>query len=246
MPIDVQRLRPPPAGFDDCGACSYRTTGTPAICFACVALQDAAPPAIACTVCGQSLPLGTPCPNAACTLHDRGFSRIYTVTGRPEAMWDAVMSYKYEEQREWADVLGRVLVGYLDQHRDDLQRFDVITSGAIYVGPGAPRLWDYLRLILDAAAQHGPGWPIAPGLVQKSRPTGRFLGISPEARREIAEGELRDALSVPERDRVAGRRVLVFDDIYSEGYSLREMALALLAAGATEVSGLVLTRRKGG
>ncbi|MCW2697148.1 MAG: phosphoribosyltransferase [Modestobacter sp.] len=244
--MDVQRLRPPPAGFGDCGACSYRTTGTPAICFACVALQDTGPSATACTVCGQPLATGTPCPNAACTVEDRGFSRIYTVTSRPEAMWDAVMSYKYDDQREWADVLGRVLVGYLDHHRDELQRFDLITTGAIYVGPDAQRLWDYLRLVLDAAHRHGPDWPFVPGLVHKARPTGRFLGISRAARREIAEGELRAALSVPARDRVAGRRVLVFDDVYSEGYSLREMARALLAAGATEVAGLVLTRRKGG
>jgi predicted amidophosphoribosyltransferase len=246
MPIDVQRLRPPPAGFNACGACAYRTTGSPAICFACVTLPRDAAGAAGCPFCGERLADGGPCPSATCTLDDRGFSRIYTVADRPEAMWDAVMAYKYDEQRDWADVLGRILVGFLDDRRDELRRFDVITTGAIYVGPGAPRLWDYLRLVLDAAGRHGPDWPFAPGLVQKSRPTGRFLGISAQARREIAEGELRSALSVPERARVAGRRVLVFDDVFSEGYSLREMALALLGAGATEVAGLVLARRKGG
>jgi predicted amidophosphoribosyltransferase len=247
MPIDVQRLRPPPAGFNACRGCSYRTTGSPAICFSCVVLGDGAPAgAAACTVCGEPLAEGAPCPNTACNLDDRGFSRIYSVAARPDAMWDAVMDYKYGEHRDWADVLGRILVGFLDDRRDDLQRFDVITTGAIYVGPDAQRLWDYLKVVVAAAERHGPDWPFVPGLVRKSRPTGRFLGISPQARREIAEGELRAALSVPERERVVGRRVLVFDDVYSEGYSLREMARALLAAGATEVAGLVLARRKGG
>lgn len=61
----------------------------------------------------------------------------------------------------------------------------------------------------------------------------------------IPAGPLREALSVPQPGRVAGRRVLVFDDVYSEGYSRREMARALRRAGAAEVAGLVLTRRKG-
>ena len=101
-------------------------------------------------------------------------------------------------------------------------------------------------MIVEAARRQGPGWPFAPGLIAKSGPTGRFLGISAQARREIAEGELRELLSVPEPERVAGRRILVMDDIYSEGYSLREMARVLLDAGATEVAGLVFARRKGG
>ncbi len=107
-------------------------------------------------------------------------------------------------------------------------------------------MWDHLRLILDAAQTDGPTWPFAPALIAKSVPTGQFLGKSPRERREIAEGELRTALSVPEPDLVAGRRILVFDDVYSEGFSMREMARALIRAGAAEVSGLVLARRKGG
>src|SRR3712207_3394526 len=54
---------------------------------------------------------------------------------------------------------------------------------------------DYLALMLEAAGREGSGWPFAPGLIDKSGPTGRFLGISTEARQRIAEGELRTALS---------------------------------------------------
>ncbi len=246
MPIDLQDLQPPPAGFGNCVACVYRSTGAPAVCFACTNAGSTASPARSCSVCGQPLEGAGRCPNAVCTLEDRYFDRIYTVSSRSTEMWNAVYSYKYDEDRSWADVLGRILVGFLTEERAELQRFDLITSGAIYVGPRAVRLWDYLRLVLEAAARIAPALPIAPGLIAKSVPTGRFLGISPEARREIAEGELRSALSVPEPDRVAGRRVLVFDDVYSEGYSLREMARVLLDAGAVEVSGLVLARVKGG
>jgi predicted amidophosphoribosyltransferase len=246
MLSDLERLGPSSARFPGCPTCVYRRSGTPAICFPCAVAGDPAVTAPRCALCGQPLDGPGPCPNTVCALEDPYFARIHTVCDRPEDMWDAIMDYKYGEDRTWAEVFGRIIVGHLDEHRELFERYDVITTGAIYVGPRAQRLWDYLSLILDAAARVGPEWPFAPGLIAKAGPTPRFLGISAEARQEIAEGELRAALSVPEPHRVAGRRVLVFDDVYSEGFSLREMARVLLEAGATEVAGLVLARRKGG
>jgi predicted amidophosphoribosyltransferase len=245
MPLDLRALTPAPAGFGSCDGCAYRESGTPAICFPCAAGTTGELAGARCASCGQPVEDGR-CPSAVCNLDDRYFSRIHTVCDDPDVMWRVFMDYKYEEQRAWAEVLGRVLVGYLDEHRAQMDRYDLITTGAIYVGPRALRLWDYLELVMRAAQRQGPRWPFAPRLIAKSGPTGRFLGISPEARREIAEGELRAALSVPAPEGVAGRRILVMDDIYSEGYSLREMARVLLDAGATEVAGLVFARRKGG
>ena len=244
--IDPNRLDPLPAGFAACAVCVYRETGTPAICFACANAGTVPATAPACPVCGQELVDGGPCPNTVCNFDDRFFSGIYTVSGQADEMWDAVSRFKYDEDRGWAEILGRILVGFLEERRGDLEGYDLVTNGAIYVGPRANRLWDHLRLILDAARAEGPSWPFAHGLIAKSAPTGQFLGKSPRERSEIAEGELRAALSVPEPDLVAGRRVLVFDDVYSEGFSMREMARTLLRAGAAEVSGIVLARRKGG
>jgi predicted amidophosphoribosyltransferase len=246
MPIDLRPIEPAPAGFDACVSCVYRGTGTPAICFACSTAGVATPDGPACGVCGQVVDDRGSCANTVCGFDDRFFSRLYTVSDRAEEMWSAVYRFKYGEERDLAEVLGRILVGFLEDNRDELAGYDLITTGAIYVGPRAHRLWDYLQVIVEAARRDGPGWPFAPGLIAKSGPTGRFLGISAEERRRIAEGELRAALSVPEPERVVGRRVLVFDDVYSEGFSLREMARVLLEAGAAEVAGLVLARRKGG
>jgi len=243
---DPGLLRPPPAGFPGCMACPYRSTGTPAVCFACA--SQGAPPlqAATCPVCGQELVAGDRCPNTVCNLDDRWFSRIFTVCERPEEMWVAVTRYKYDQEREWALILGRILVGFLEKRREDLAGYDLITTGALYVGPRAKRLWDTLRLILDAALAAGPHWPFVPDVITKAGPTGQFLGRSVETRRAIAEHSLRKALAVPRPELVAGRRILVLDDVYSEGFSLREMARVLKGAGATEVAGLVLARRKGG
>ena len=244
--LDLQQLDPPPAGFPDCMRCPYLTSGTPAICFSCVNGEQEPAAGPACPVCGEPLPDGAPCPNTVCTLQDRSFSRIHTVSWRADEVWTAVCRYKYDEDRAWAPVLGRILVGFLEDRRDELQGYDVITAGALYVGPRARRLWDHLRLVLDAAQADGPGWPFVPDVITKSGPTGQFLGRSVETRRAIAEHSLRSALAVPEPERVVGRRVLVVDDVYSEGFSLREMARVLLEAGAAEVAGLVFARKKGG
>ena len=244
--IDPNQLDPSPAGFAACAVCVYRTTGTPAICFACANAGTVPTADPACTVCGQELSDDGLCTNTACNFDDRFFSGIYTVSGHAEEMWSAISRFKYDEDRTWAQILGRILVGFLEERRANLEGYDLISPGAIYVGPQANRLWDHLKLILDEAAGKGPGWPFARGLIAKSAPTGQFLGKSPSERSEIAEGPLRAALSVPEPDLVAGRRILVFDDVYSEGFSMREMARALIRAGAGEVSGIVLALRKGG
>lgn len=198
-----------------------------------------------CGVCGQALVDGV-CPNTVCNLPDREFSEILTISESPEETWDLLMRYKYGGDKSRAELLGQMMIDFLDSHRAEVERFDLLTTVALYIGPEALRLWDYLRLILDAAARIDPRWPFAPDVITKSVPTGRFLGLGVEERRAIAEGELRAALRVSAPERVSGRRILVMDDVYSEGFSMREMARALRQAGAVEVAGLVFARRKGG
>ena len=243
--IDLTLLDPPPAGFPDCAACPYLETGTPATCFSCACGGHGPSDVRRCPLCTEPLVDGS-CPNTVCSLADPEFSRIFVVTERADPMWDAVCRYKYDEDKGWSELLGRVLAGFLEERRADLEGYDLITAGALYVGPRANRLWDHLRPVIDTADRYAPGWPFAPDLIHKSAPSGQFLGRGVETRRAIAEHGLRKVLSVPEPERVAGKRVVVVDDVYSEGFSLREMARVLREAGAAEVAGLVLARKKGG
>jgi predicted amidophosphoribosyltransferase len=43
--------------------------------------------------------------------------------------------------------------------------------------------------------------------------------------------------------KVTGKRVLVYDDVFTSGTTLRVVAQKLLAAGAKEVDGVVLARQ---
>jgi hypothetical protein len=103
------------------------------------------------------------------------------------------------------------------------------------------------RIVDAAALVAGDLWPFDTGperCVVKTGPTSPLKAAgSPAARRLWAACELRAALAVPDAARVRDRRVLVVDDVLTDGSTLREVALALRGAGATAVSGLVMARQ---
>ena len=92
-------------------------------------------------------------------------------------------------------------------------------------------------------AEDDGDWPFHQGVLTKTVATTPFRGKTWKQRHLIAETELRTALQVPNRDVLDGKRVLVYDDVYTEGLTLREVARALRAAGAREVSEIVLARQ---
>jgi predicted amidophosphoribosyltransferase len=100
---------------------------------------------------------------------------------------------------------------------------------------------------LNAAGLESYGsWPFDRDVLVKTSPTGAFTGNGWKCRREIAEGELRESLSVPDPAQVAGKKVLVFDDVFTDGFTMREIARILRMNGAQEVAGVVLARQPRG
>jgi predicted amidophosphoribosyltransferase len=169
---------------------------------------------------------------------------VWAIGPHTAALRRTIAAYKYRGEREWSEVFARVLVGYLDEHMPWFDEYDVVTGVPVFTGRGAHRSWDHLGLILAAADRlAGWRWPIEVDLVAKVAETVPMAGLGLRRRRACAEGELRRALVVPDGASVAGRRVLVFDDVFTEGSTLREVARALGRAGALEVAGLVLARQ---
>jgi hypothetical protein len=66
-------------------------------------------------------------------------------------------------------------------------------------------------------------------------------------RDQIASNELRKALSVPDPKRTSGKSILVYDDVFTDGHTLDEVAHCLRLQGeASEVCGVTLTRQPWG
>ncbi len=246
--IDLRKLDRPPAGFAACASCAYAQTGTAPICFACAAEHTEAVPTGACEVCDLPKEAGETCGNVICRWDDRYFSRVHAISMRTGQMSWAISRYKYDGKRAWRAIFGRILVGYLNEHTDEFWEYDAITPSPTYVGAAAERGFDHTREIVEAAEVEEPiAWPFAYDLIVKDSATERFAQRGAvkrwAERRVIAEGPLRQALRVPDPARVAGQRILVFDDVFTEGFTIREVARALTEAGAAEVSEIVLARQ---
>ena len=201
------------------------------------------PAPFGCPVCGQSLRSPGPCPNRWCGRADRGFSVAFAVGVHQGALRRAIVDYKYRGRRQWAEVFARLMAAHLAAHATWFEEFDILAAMPAWLGPGSRRTWDPVGEILGRlGALVEPGWDVVPGAVVKREETPAMSGRSRIDRLAIASGPLRRSLLVPEPPAVAGARVVVVDDVLTEGSSLREVARALRRAGAREVAGLVLAR----
>jgi orotate phosphoribosyltransferase len=99
--------------------------------------------------------------------------------------------------------------------------------------------------VLDSARRLAPGaWPIAEGVVVKTRPVPALKRCRGWRRRHaIGRGELAAALDVVDPGRVRDAAVLMFDDVMTTGATCCAVAGALRAAGAARVGAIVLARR---
>ena len=63
-------------------------------------------------------------------------------------------------------------------------------------------------------------------------------------RKRLAEGDLRTALSIPDGVHTRGKDVLVYDDLFTDGFTLREVARCLMQdGGASRVCGVTIMRQ---
>jgi ComF family protein len=81
--------------------------------------------------------------------------------------------------------------------------------------------------------------PLVPGCLRRVRATADQIGLDAGARRANVAG----AFAVAQPGSVAGRTVLIIDDVATTGCTLDACGRALLDAGATAVYALVLARR---
>jgi predicted amidophosphoribosyltransferase len=240
---DLSKLDRPPAGFAACVECAYRDTGSAPICFSCASEHTEPLAAARCEVCGQALPADGRCGNPVCHFDDRYFTRVWAISMRTGEMRAAITRYKYEGKWGWAAIFGRILVGFLAENRSLFAAYDLMTPSPTYIGPGSGRAFDHTRRIVEAAQIEEPiGWPFAYDVITKTAATEPMVSHTWKERKAIAEGPLRTALDVPDAAVVARKRILIVDDVFTEGFTIREVARSLILAGAAEVSEVVLAR----
>lgn len=240
-------------GFGRCGACMYRESGPSALCYACASrkMEALAKWGDRCERCDHPFNLGEKsCRNPVCNFAEPSFKWNFAIAMRSGVLERAISAYKYDGKRGWGVIFGRILAGFLEERANSFRPFDLIVASPTWTGADG-RSFDHTHEVLAYAASEvppGSTWPFDinadPSIVKLSA-TPRLVGCSYKERRRIAENELRSSLRVTHRERIHRKQVLVYDDVFTDGLTLREVARALIRdGGALTVCGVTLCRQR--
>jgi ComF family protein len=223
----------PPA----CVACGARQGSGDALCATC--WRDVAfIRAPLCDRLGLPLPFGGPPPliSAAAAADPPVWARARAV-GRYEpggVLARIVSGFKYHDRHHARGLLG----GWLVTAGAEL------LADADLIVPVALQRWRLVRrqfnqsALLAREVSRRTGVPWSPFVLAKARATVPQAGLTRQARLENVRG----AFTVPTRRRsaVAGRRIVLLDDVLTTGATAEAATRALLRAGASAVDVLVV------
>jgi predicted amidophosphoribosyltransferase len=242
----MARNGPQPAGFGKCAGCAYVQSGPSSVCYRCArqAIEDVS--RHRCMTCDHDLPPDEDeCRNPLCrrSIDDRQWKMVWAIAMRTGRLDSAIKAHKYQGKWGWSWIFCRVLVGYFQSNPEAFREFDMIIPSPTFVAPGG---YDHTGQIIEQAALEDPSWPFRRDVMTKTRATTRLAEVRGGfgARAYVAETEIGPALKVVKPFDVVGKSVLVFDDVFTGGLTLREVARKLRVAGAAEVYGIALARSR--
>ncbi|MCS6937145.1 MAG: phosphoribosyltransferase family protein [Candidatus Bipolaricaulota bacterium] len=141
--------------------------------------------------------------------------------------------YKYRGRIDLADRLTDRIIGLMEQH-PSLKTID----GIVTVPSSVQRLYDPVCLLGQVLAQR-LGITLLKGILQKTRRTEPQKEMRTRAQKRA---NVAGAFAV--RGDVRGKSLLVLDDLYDSGETLKEVTRVLQRAGARSVKVLTLTRTR--
>lgn len=150
-------------------------------------------------------------------------------------MREAIHALKYENRPELAEPLARYLVAALltAPRHPFTSALDVVVPVPLHEVRRRERGYNQSELLARAFCKRS-GLPHAPNLLSRERPTASQVGLNALERQAnvaeafVAKGDL------------AGKQILLVDDVYTTGATMRACAVALQTAGAEAVYGLTL------
>lgn len=167
---------------------------------------------------------------------------VYAVGTYQGRLQRAIVSYKYRHDLRWARPFAALIAGFLARHATWFEEFSVLCPVPALPGHGPGAAWPHLDLVCqELQAIERTIWPVE-HLVDKTRAAGPMCGRSRRQRERMGRGQLLSAFAVPRPGAVAGRRIILVDDVCVSGQTLASVAGVLAGAGAAEVVGLVLAR----
>lgn len=247
-PLDALASALLPASCALCGSPLPSLSSTP-ICDVC--WTELAPDSGAvCARCGDSLyePGGTQVLDLcrACRLVPPPFRRSVAYGVYQHRLRDAIHALKYGRVYPAARGLGRLLAEAIAKLHGDAPMQMLVVPVPLHRSKYAQRGFNQARLLareaLRSLRKSHPAWQLtlAPGTLMRLRVTASQAGLTPRQRRENVRG----AFSVSDPGAVAGKHVLMIDDIMTTGATARAAGKTLMRAGAESVWVATLARAR--
>ena len=170
-----------------------------------------------CTVCRESL---------------ANFDSAYSFGSYEGALRKLVHQFKYGKVESLADPLSKLLIRALPVD----ESFDVVIAMPMHWLKRWARGFNQAELLARPIAGRY-GLRLSYDL-RRIRYTKAQAGLTEAARRT----NLKDAFAVRRPERIAGKSILLIDDVFTTGATLRTAAGALKTAGAGRVTALTLAR----
>jgi ComF family protein len=184
-----------------------------------------------CASCGREVGAGNRCQD--CAREQPRIDGIRACSRFEGAVRTAVHRLKYNGQRALAEPLAELL----ERTARELPSADAIVPLPLH--PARERERGYNQSGLLAVALAGRlELPVLPAAV-RTRKTNDQVGLTRRERQENVRG----AFACPDPALVAGRRLLLVDDVCTTGSTLVACAAPLLRANAASVRGLVVARQ---
>ena len=181
-----------------------------------------------------------------CRLAPPPFARAVAYGPYEGRMRDAIHALKYDGMRPAAMGLGRALAIAIAQLAATAPADLLAVPVPLHRSKSSARGFNQARLLaseaLAALRRTHPEWhlTLAADTLLRQRSTGTQAGLTPRQRRINVRGAFR----VADNSTVAGRHILLIDDILTTGATARAAAQALLKAGAETVWVATLARAR--
>ena len=205
-----------------CAGCGEPPAGSHVLCASCLA----AIPRLALPVCARCLALEAAEP--VCARHP-GFT-VWPAWTYDEHAALVIEALKYGGRTDLGVPLGRELARVVPRS----PRIDFVTEVPLHPARERERGYNQSRL-LAASIGRAAGLPHLPGVLRRVRATHAQARLGPRERR----ANLRGAFAACEPGALAGRRVLLVDDVVTTGATLEDALGALAAAGAEAQAAVV-------
>lgn len=152
----------------------------------------------------------------------------------------SILRFKFRGVRSYAPAYGRLLAMALQ--RQEMDQFDLLTWVPTGSWRKLRRGYDQVELLANAVGKELGVEPVS--LLKKVRNNPPQSGIAGDAQRRA---NVLGVYRAREAETLAGKRILLLDDVITTGATVGEAARVLLTAGAAEVyCGAVAMVRRGG